>query len=185
MIHIVLRAALEGNILLPWWQHSKTLQQESQERWVTEGAQLALILPRTQLRLQMLGACGSEHHPLHAGEGRRTVEPATSQHLSGSQLQASPSSPCQFIPPVILSLTLCQGSPACKLWPKDNIRNTHYNMPRSLSARLSQQRAARQPPSLLPLMLCTWRTSSALPSSHADSPSNKQTKTTRTPPGTL
>lgn len=60
IIHTVLRTFLEGNNLLPWTQHSKTAQPECQERWVIEGAQLALIRPRTQCRLHLPGACGSE-----------------------------------------------------------------------------------------------------------------------------
>lgn len=60
MIHTVLRILLEGNNLLPWRQHSKTLQPESQERWVREGVQLVLIPPRTQLTLQLPEACCSE-----------------------------------------------------------------------------------------------------------------------------
>lgn len=48
------------NNLLPWRQHSKTAQPECQEGWVTEGVQLTLIPPRTQRRLQLPGACGSE-----------------------------------------------------------------------------------------------------------------------------
>lgn len=60
MIQTVLRTVLEGNNLLLWRQHSKTPQLESQERWVTEGVQLALILPRTQLRLQLPGPRGRE-----------------------------------------------------------------------------------------------------------------------------
>lgn len=60
MIHTVLRTVLEGNNLLPWRQHSKTPQEESQEGWVTEGVQLTLIPSRTQLRFQLPGACGDK-----------------------------------------------------------------------------------------------------------------------------
>lgn len=61
------------------------------------------------------------HRPLRAGEGRRTVEPATSQHLTASRLLASPSASFQFIPQVILCLTQRRRPPDCKLWLKDNI----------------------------------------------------------------
>lgn len=51
------------------------------------------------------------HHSAHTGERRRRMEPPTSQHFSGSQLQVSPSSPWQFIPQVILRLMQWQRSP--------------------------------------------------------------------------